>query len=859
MCHRGHPAARAAAPRRAAAALALVAALALLAAAALPAAAAAPKPVSRKARTRVVRAVNLSDVPGCGDSQELTGGLGTACVFEAAVGPDEDVTLLFDVSLEEASAGPAMGTFDLMAQLRTVAGAARMKLVAPGGAEPPKVDRAGSTLYSTLFATNEFVAVAAEFLEANPGAWALNITTAADDVAFVRVTVHTPLATVLLDADELAVVEEIGARCCQGAAANRSPLCKEYLPAVTAPGRPPGVDMCRMPPVTCDEDGHMRQLSLPGAGLDCGGLGLPPSVANLSRLEVLDVAFNDIGGTTAALGGILRKLPNLKRAYLRRTNITGGLLCALAEGPALQTLSVAGNAGITGAVPSCLLDSPTLEEVFISDTGLSGLLPDVIKPDSPLRILFAVGPGADSGREPLSGALPASLGNAGKLEFLDVSGNGFEGPITALPPSLLWLDASRNAFTQLPAQLPAGLRVLQASGNRLGGAAPPIGPALERLVLDGNALEGAMPAFEGIQARRRLQGLGRRLAQEADDTASGFALRYVSLSRNRLSGPLPDDWATVPENLRYLAAADNALGSALPTEWNLPALEVLDLAGNQLTGSLPPELGEQQEIVTLDLSRNLLSGGLGPFAISLADNEFALESLNLSDNYLSGPIPVDLADINILEPYDVPDPINDEPLPPESHLIDLSGNAFSGGPFPLWLLDEIPDRLDTCIGCALTVKVNGPKESLACPTEAEGAEYLDITKPTLAVLRRYNFECTNAEGVKVPLLGALNGSSPGAREVRSVDVPAAPGGGGGGGGSGSFPFSGMKPGLIAAIVGGVIGGVALLVVALVIAARMTRHRRKGYAKEDLDGGGTSEFGGATVYSGPPPHNVCCFA
>ena len=54
--------------------------------------------------------------------------------------------------------------------------------------------------------------------------------------------------------------------------------------------------------------GKLLQLALPGAGLNCGGQGLPPAFSKLTELQILDVAYNEIGGTTEALGDLIGKV-----------------------------------------------------------------------------------------------------------------------------------------------------------------------------------------------------------------------------------------------------------------------------------------------------------------------------------------------------------------------------------------------------------------------------------------------------------------------------------------------------------------------------------------------------------------------
>ena len=78
------------------------------------------------------------------------------------------------------------------------------------------------------------------------------------------------------------------------------------------------------------------------------------------------------------------------------------------------------------------------------------------------------------------------------------------------------------------------------------------------------------------------------------------------------------------------------LGSLTPRH-----LEKLDLSDNQLTGTIPRELGSLTYLEWLRLSGNQLTGTIPPELGSLAN----LEWLNLSGNQLTGCIPQDLGGI----------------------------------------------------------------------------------------------------------------------------------------------------------------------------------------------------------------------
>ena len=98
----------------------------------------------------------------------------------------------------------------------------------------------------------------------------------------------------------------------------------------------------------------------------------------------------------------------------------------------------------------------------------------------------------------------------------------------------------------------------------------------------------------------------------------------------------------------------------------------LDLSNNNLSGAIPPEIGDMSNLVSLDLSGNDLSGKI-PAAVG---NLVNLDSLNLADNRLSGQIPPSLGGIINLK-------------------LSLSGNEFTGClPAILWgAFDEDPSAL----------------------------------------------------------------------------------------------------------------------------------------------------------------------
>ena len=117
------------------------------------------------------------------------------------------------------------------------------------------------------------------------------------------------------------------------------------------------------------------------------------------------------------------------------------------------------------------------------------------------------------------------------------------------------------------------------------------------------------------------------------------------LSWNNLSGPIPAEFGEL-ENLEFLWIFQNRLSGPLPAEFGkLKKLKVALLSGNKLEGPLPPELGDMTSLEDLSLSDNRITGSLPPELGKLRN----LEYLGIPDNELTGPIPPELGNMASLK------------------------------------------------------------------------------------------------------------------------------------------------------------------------------------------------------------------
>ena len=129
-------------------------------------------------------------------------------------------------------------------------------------------------------------------------------------------------------------------------------------------------------------------------------------------------------------------------------------------------------------------------------------------------------------------------------------------------------------------------------------------------------------------------------------TTSSSRVTGLSLNRNNLSGTIPTELGNLT-NLTQLDLEENQLSGTIPTDLgNLTNLERLWLHANQLSGTIPTELGNLVLRQSLSLYRNSLSGTI-PTELGNLTN--LSSGLWLHENSLSGTIPTDLGNLTNLK------------------------------------------------------------------------------------------------------------------------------------------------------------------------------------------------------------------
>ena len=128
-------------------------------------------------------------------------------------------------------------------------------------------------------------------------------------------------------------------------------------------------------------------------------------------------------------------------------------------------------------------------------------------------------------------------------------------------------------------------------------------------------------------------------------TDSSGRVSRVHLDYNNLSGPIPPELGDLT-NLRHLGLNGNDLSGRIPPELgNLANLRSLSLDDTDLSGDIPPELGNLANLEYLSVLRTPLSGEIPPELGRLAN----LRYLRLAASDLTGEIPPELGNLANLE------------------------------------------------------------------------------------------------------------------------------------------------------------------------------------------------------------------
>ena len=409
--------------------------------------------------------------------------------------------------------------------------------------------------------------------------------------------------------------------------------------------------------VTVNEEGRVTEINLPNNNLR--GL-LTSELGFLEELESLRLNDNQLTGHLSPELGRLTKLRHLE---LSSNQLSGAIPAELGQLSALEEMDLSFNR-LSGSIPRELGGLTELSRLSLSFNELDGSLPTELG-----RLYQLVSLQLDHNR--LSGTIPRHLGGMKGLRSMDLADNRLTGEI---PAHLSLID---------------DLTELVLDHNRLEGNIPSqlgLLTDLQRLGLAGNQLFGGVPSsLEKLSELTHLHLYSNPgLAGILPRSLTALKLEELLLEGTQLCVPWDDSYETWLEQIpvKTVTNCSNLESNVLTSLYN--ATNGNNWADNTNWLSQEPvgtwygvSTDSKGHVTDVDLANNNLSGSVPRQLAGLSN----LKSLNLGTNgFLSGPLPRELINLDL-------------------RVLHLDGTRLCaplGEEFQAWL-QTIPDRnLSSC-------------------------------------------------------------------------------------------------------------------------------------------------------------------
>ena len=223
------------------------------------------------------------------------------------------------------------------------------------------------------------------------------------------------------------------------------------------------------------------------------------------------------------------------------------------------------------------------------------------------------------------------------------------------------------------------------------------------------------------------------------DNDSTFRVIQLEIRRDELTGAIPPELGNLASLIR-LEIRDTELTGAIPSELgSLANLQTLIIENNrELAGAIPPELGNLVNLQELQLNYNQLSDTIPPELGNLV----SLGELYLNNNQLTGIIPPELGNLTNLQRLYLNNNQLTGIIPPElGNLSNLRGLGIGGnqitGCIPGSLRHLFVDYADLaelalpfCDAAPIPPAPTPPPMPTATPTSVSGATASPTSQPT---------------------------------------------------------------------------------------------------------------------------------
>ncbi|KAJ7299482.1 hypothetical protein O6H91_Y095300 [Diphasiastrum complanatum] len=417
---------------------------------------------------------------------------------------------------------------------------------------------------------------------------------------------------------------------------------------------------------------HLQCQGSSVTAIAVAGLGLQGTLTSdlnkLSKLQYLGLQDNFLSGPLPSLSG----LQSLQVAYLNNNNFNS-LPADFFKGLTSLTAIYLDHSNLNGTkgwiLPSDILASTKLSNLSLTNTSLTGSIPAFLGTIPSLKVL-------NLAYNKLGGGIPSSFSgsNLVQLQANNMMGPVLTGPIDVVGSMTslteLWLQVNQISST-IPAGLSNALTLqnLRINDNQFTGPIPAgfANLPLTSFIFDNNELIGPIPAFQtGVS----ITSFGNNFCQPTAGLDCSPEVDALLAFIGALGYPLSivSSWKGNDPCSSWIGVACNAAGH----------VSVINLANNQLLGTISPAVANLTSLIDLKLNNNNITGGIPAALVGLK----SLRLLDLSNNQLSGNLPSFPPQVTVHlqgnpqliqpsapsssppKPRPVPSPVSSTPSPP---------------------------------------------------------------------------------------------------------------------------------------------------------------------------------------------------
>ncbi|KAI2508081.1 hypothetical protein MHU86_6373 [Fragilaria crotonensis] len=404
---------------------------------------------------------------------------------------------------------------------------------------------------------------------------------------------------------------------------------------------------------------------------------LPTEIGALNKLKTLFIYNNDLTGSLPSELGLLTDLTSLE---LSENSFSGELPTHLDGMTSLKVLHIqqSKDPALSGNLPA-FTNYPNLQQLNLDNNAFTGSIPKkflqgIQDKSKPVFVSLA--------HNQLDGTVPSELDDFTELD-IRLEGNKISGIATELCDNSEWMNGKVGELgDDCDAILcpPKSYNVYGKLGSGRYGKCE---------VCDSAEFFGSVQCEGEVNLEKTIldtlfQATGGTHWTRSDNwTEAGVPICYregiictggdldagvteIELSANNLNGDIPGKIFDLPK-IKLLSFADNQVDLSFEkigdaetlvvlklSNTNLrslagiggasSALRELHVAGNQLNGTIPPELYDLSNLQYLFMGNNLLSGTIA----SEIGQMVALKELSLSNNMLTGQLPSDIGSLSSL-------------------------------------------------------------------------------------------------------------------------------------------------------------------------------------------------------------------